>query len=102
MLGPALWFAPALVAIPALGLAPALLQGVHALVLNPFLVAVWLAGAGTWWLATLVPALLVPVAALHAATLWTGYRDLWLGRAENAPRPVPAPRAARAARAAAP
>ena len=68
----------------------------HAFVLNPFLVAVWVGAAAAWWLATLVPVLVVPLTALHAATLYTGYRDLWLGRRDNAPRRAKA--AARAGR----
>lgn len=91
VLGPALWFAPALAGVATLPLAATASQCVHAFVLNPFLVAVWIGAAGTWWLATLVPVLVVPLTALHAATLYTGYRDLWLGRRDNAPRRAKAP-----------
>ena len=86
VLGPTLWFAPPLVALPGLGLAAAAAQAFRAFALNPFLVLVWAAAGVALTLPTLVPVLVVPGAALLSATLYTGYRDVWLGRTDNARR----------------
>ena len=86
VLGPTLWFAPPLVALPGLGLGAAAVQAFRAFALNPFLVLVWGAAGVCLMLPTFVPALVVPGAALLSATLYTGYRDVWLGRTDNARR----------------
>ena len=84
VLGPTLWFALPLVALPGLGLAAAAVQAFHAFTLNPFLVLVWGAVGACLALPTLVPVLVVPAGALLSATLYAGYRDVWLGRTDNA------------------
>ena len=86
VLGPTLWFALPLVALPGLGLAAAAAQAFRAFALNPFLVLVWGAAGVVLMLPTLVPVLVVPGAALLSATLYAGYRDVWLGRTDNAAR----------------
>ncbi len=87
-IGPTLWFGVPLVAIAGLRVRQAAVQAMEAFLLNRFLALVWVVAAGIGGLATLVPVLVVPVTALLSATLYTGYRDVWLGRAENAPRTV--------------
>ena len=92
-----------LLALPALPLGVAAVQAFHAFTLNPVLVAVWAVAGAALWLATLVPVLVVPGLALLSGCLYTGYRDVWLGRTDNAPRtrtagaPVRRPAAARIA-----
>ena len=85
VLGPTLWFAPPLAGLAGLGAASVAVQAVQGFALNRFLLVVWGVAVAAQWLATLVPVLGVPAVALLSATLYTGYRDVWLGRAGNAP-----------------
>lgn len=85
VLGPTVWFVVPLVALAGLSLAEAAVQATGGFLLDRFLVLVWAAGVGAMWLTTLLPIPIVPCTALHAAVLYTGYRDVWLGRGRNVP-----------------
>jgi len=83
-----------LVALGELPVGMAFVQAIAAIRLNPFVVFATAALACTAVVGLVTPFLAIPWTAIVSATLYVAYRDVFLGRSDNAP--LPAGRAATA------